>query len=57
MRRAIAISRRLLVCPRGTVLVGYTSLMLLVAVAAIIMLGHVDSHADHAHNAKTTAAN
>jgi hypothetical protein len=57
MRRAIAISRRLLVCPRGTVLVGYTSLMLLVAVAAIIMLGHVGSRADHAHDAKTTAAN
>jgi hypothetical protein len=31
--------------------------MLLVAVAAIVMLGHVDSRADHAHDAKTTAAN
>jgi hypothetical protein len=57
MRRAIAISRRLLVCPRGTALVGYTSLMLLFAVAAVIMLSHADSHVDHGRDAKTTAAN
>jgi hypothetical protein len=57
MRRAIAISRRLLVCPRGTALVGFTSLMLLFAVAAVIMLGHADSPMDHGLNAKTTAAN
>ncbi len=57
MRRAIAISRRLLVCPRGTALVGFTSLMLLFAVAAVIMLGHADSPMDHRLNAKTTAAN
>jgi hypothetical protein len=55
--RAIAISRRLLACPRGTVLVGYTSLMLLVAVAAIVMLGHADSPVERTAYEKTTAAN
>jgi hypothetical protein len=57
MRRAIAISRRLLVCPRGTALVGFTSLMLLFAVAAVIMVGHAESPMDHGRDAKTTAAN
>lgn len=37
---AIAASRRLLACVRGAAMVGYTSLMLLFAVAAITVLGH-----------------
>jgi hypothetical protein len=40
MRRAIAASRRLLACIRGTALVGYSSLTLLFAIAAIALLGH-----------------
>jgi hypothetical protein len=40
MRRTIAGSRRLLACHRGSALVGYTSLMLLFAVAAVAILGH-----------------
>jgi hypothetical protein len=42
MRRAIALSRRLLTCGRGSTLVGYSSLMLLFAIAAITVLGRVN---------------
>ena len=44
MRRPIALARRLLACARGSTLVGYSSLMLLFAIAAITVLGrvHVD---------------
>jgi hypothetical protein len=57
MRRAIAVSRRLLVCPRGTALVGYTSLVLLFAVAAIIALGHADGRLAQTRDAKTVSSN
>jgi len=40
VKYAIATARRLLVCRRGSVLIGYTSLMLLFAIAAIAMLAH-----------------
>jgi hypothetical protein len=42
MHRAIALSRRLLTCARGSTLVGYSSLMLLFAIAAITVLGRVN---------------
>jgi hypothetical protein len=57
MQRAIAVSRRLLVCPRGTALVGYTSLMLLFAVAALIVLGHADGRQALTRDAKTVSSN
>jgi hypothetical protein len=57
MRRAIAVSRRLLVCPRGTALVGYTSLVLLFAVAAVIMLGHTDGRLAQTRDAKNVSSN
>jgi hypothetical protein len=43
MRRTIALSRRLLACVRGSTLVGYSSLMLLFAIAAITVLGRVNA--------------
>ncbi len=43
MRRPIALSRRLLTCVRGSTLVGYSSLMLLFAIAAITVLGRVNA--------------
>ena len=33
---------RILVCRRGSTMVGYSSLALLVAIAAITLLGHAD---------------
>jgi len=35
--------RHLLSCPRGTALVGYTSLILLFAMAAVTVLGHLSA--------------
>jgi hypothetical protein len=54
MQRAIAVSRRLLACIRGAALVGYTSLMLLFAVAAIAVLGHSGGGAKSTHSANIT---
>lgn len=51
MRRALAKSRRLLACVRGAALVGYTSLMLLFAVAAIAVVGHTGGGAKPTHRA------
>jgi hypothetical protein len=56
MQRAIAAARRLLACTRGGALVGYTSLMLLFAVAAIAMLGHASGGAKPARNANITSS-
>jgi hypothetical protein len=55
MQRAIAGARRLLACARGAALVGYTSLMLLFAVAAVAMLGHASDGAKPVRNASTTS--
>jgi hypothetical protein len=46
MLRIIALSRRLLACARGSTLVGYSSLMLLFALAAITVLGRVNADGD-----------
>ena len=43
MQCTIALSRRLLACARGSTLVGYSSLMLLFAIAAIAVLGQVNA--------------
>jgi hypothetical protein len=56
MQRAIAAARRLLSCARGGALVGYTSLMLLTAVAAIAMLGHASGGAKPTRNANVTSS-
>jgi hypothetical protein len=56
MQRTIAAARRLLGCARGSALMGYTSLMLLTAVAAIAMLGHPTGDAKPTRNAKVTSS-
>jgi hypothetical protein len=56
MHCAIAAARRLLSCVRGAALVGYTSLMLLTAVAAIAMLGHANGGAKPTRNANVTSS-
>jgi hypothetical protein len=56
MQRAIAAARRLLSSARDAALVGYTSLMLLTAVAAIAMLGHASGGAKPARNANITSS-
>jgi hypothetical protein len=43
MSSAVASRRRSPSCKRGSTLVGYSSLMLLVAIAAIALLGQTDS--------------
>jgi uncharacterized membrane protein len=56
MQWAIAAARRLLGCARGAALVGYTSLMLLFAVAAIAVLGHSSNGAKPMRNANITSS-
>jgi len=56
MPHAIAAARRLLARARGAALVGYTSLMLLFAVAAVAMLGHASGSAKPARNASITSS-
>ncbi|MEA2802869.1 MAG: hypothetical protein QOG78_2218 [Rhodospirillaceae bacterium] len=56
MQRAIAAARRLLSGARGGALVGYTSLMLLTAVAAIAMLGHASGGAKPTRNTYVTSS-
>jgi hypothetical protein len=56
MRWSLAIARRLLACPNGTALVGYTSLTLLLAVAAIALLAHADG-IERPPGAKATSSN
>ena len=48
MPSAVASRHRLLSCKRGSTLVGYSSLMLLVAIAAIALLGQTDSSHEQA---------
>jgi hypothetical protein len=48
MPSAIASRQRLLSCKRGSTLVGYSSLMLLVAIAAIALIGPTDSRHEQA---------
>ena len=43
MLRSIPSCIRALACRRGSTMVGYSSLALLVAIAAITLLGHADS--------------
>ena len=40
---------RTLACRRGSTMVGYSSLALLVAIAAITLLGHADTEAGAPH--------
>jgi hypothetical protein len=56
MQRAIAAARRLLSGARGGALVGYTSLMLLTAVAAIAMLWHASGGAKPTRNTYVTSS-
>ena len=56
MQRAIATARRLLVRARGAALVGYTSLMLLFAVAAVAMLGHASGSAKPTRKTNITSS-
>jgi hypothetical protein len=56
MPRAIAAAHRLLACARGAALVGYTSLMLIFAVAAVAMLGHASGSAKPTRNASITSS-
>jgi hypothetical protein len=56
MQRAIAESRRFLACHRGSALVGYTSLMLLFAVAAIAILGHASGGTEPARATSVTSS-
>jgi hypothetical protein len=46
--------RRLLFCRRGSALIGYTSLMLLLAVAAIAVLGHAGG-GERLHHTRITS--
>lgn len=43
MLRSIPSCIRALACRRGSTMVGYSSLALLVAIAAVTLLGHADS--------------
>jgi hypothetical protein len=43
MPRSIPSCIRTLACRRGSTMVGYSSLVLLVAIAAITLLGHADN--------------
>lgn len=53
MLRALAFGMRVITCQRGTTLVGYSSLALLVAIAAITLLGHADTEADGMSHQRT----
>jgi len=54
MRRAMSYGIRLLTCKRGSTLVGYSSLALLVAIAAIALLGQTDAAGNKAPGAAGT---
>jgi hypothetical protein len=56
MQRATAAARRLLARARSAALVGYTSLMLLFAVAAVAMLGHASGTAKSTRNTNITSS-
>jgi hypothetical protein len=56
MQRPIAAARRLLACARGAALAGYTSLMLLFAVAAIATVGHASVGTKPTRNASITSS-
>ena len=43
MLRSVPACLRALACRRGSTMVGYSSLALLVAIAAITLLGHADT--------------
>jgi hypothetical protein len=49
MPRSIACCIRALACQRGSTMVGYSSLALLVAIAAITLLGHAGTEKGASH--------
>lgn len=49
MPRALPSCIRAFACRRGSTMVGYSSLALLVAIAAITLLGHADTEAGAPH--------
>ena len=53
MLRAVAFCIRVITCQRGSTLVGYSSLALLVAIAAITLLRHADTEADGMSHQRT----
>ena len=56
MLQAVALIIRVITCQRGSTLVGYSSLALLVAIAAIMLLGHADTEADGMSHQRTVRA-
>ena len=54
MFRAVAPCIRVLACRRGSSMVGYSSLALLVAIAAITLLGRADTEAGGATRQRAT---
>ena len=50
MLRALPSCIRVITCERGSTLVGYSSLALLVAIAAITLLGHVEPENGTSHH-------
>jgi hypothetical protein len=56
MPRSIPSYIRALACQRGSTSVSYSSLALLVAIAAITLLGHADTEAGGAPHQRATGA-
>jgi hypothetical protein len=56
MFRAVPPCIRMLACQRGSSMVSYSSLALLVAIAAITLLGHADTEAGGAPHQRATGA-
>jgi hypothetical protein len=54
MARFIRSCIRALACRRGSTMVGYSSLALLVAIAAITLLGHADTETSGAMRQRAT---
>jgi|EndMetStandDraft_8_1072994.scaffolds.fasta_scaffold188940_2 hypothetical protein len=60
MARSLASCLRALACQRGSTMVGYSSLALLTAIAAIALLGHADTEpggAPHQRGIGTISSN
>ena len=53
MLRAALSCIRVITCQRGSTLVGYSSLALLMAIAAITLLGHADTEPGGASHQRT----
>ena len=49
MLRAVPACIRVITCQRGSTMVGYSSLALLMAIAAITLLGHADTETGAPH--------